>query len=125
MAAEIVAELLPSCCRAEPALCPLPLLCYRLLRYPGRLLTTSTDPQSNRYHSGESSNRLIQSHDPRQMNKQQTAAALQLVALLEGDLEAQANCTVYGNWFEHLTDHLADEHVEQLTLSCKQLHPVC
>jgi hypothetical protein len=57
------------------------------------------------------------------MNKQQTAAALQLVALLEGDLEAQANCTVYGNWFEHLTDHLADEHVEQLTLSCKQLHP--
>ncbi len=57
------------------------------------------------------------------MNKQQTAAALQLVALLEGDLEAQANCQVYGNWFEHLTDHLADEHVEQLTLSCKALHP--
>lgn len=58
------------------------------------------------------------------MNKQQTAAALQLVGLLEGDLEGQANCAVYGNWFEHLTDHLADEHVEQLTLSCKALHPV-
>jgi hypothetical protein len=52
------------------------------------------------------------------MNKEQTAAALQLVALLEGDLEAQANCSLYGNWLEHLTDHLADEHhVEQLTLS--------
>ena len=58
------------------------------------------------------------------MNKQQTAAALQLVALLEGDLEGQANCSLYGNWLEHLADHLADEHVEQLTLSCKQLHPV-
>jgi hypothetical protein len=57
------------------------------------------------------------------LNKQQTAAALQLVALLEGDLEAQANCTIYGNWLEHLTTHLADEHVEQLTLSCKALHP--
>ena len=58
------------------------------------------------------------------MNKEQTAVALQLVALLENDLEGQANCQVYGNWFEHLTDHLADEHVEQLSLSCKQLHPV-
>ena len=57
------------------------------------------------------------------MNKEQTAAALQLVALLEGDLEAQANCQIYGKWFDHLTDHLADEHVEQLTLSCKALHP--
>lgn len=58
------------------------------------------------------------------MNKQQTKAALQLLALLEDDLEGQANCAVYGNWLEHLTDHLADEHVEQLSLSCKQLHPV-
>lgn len=58
------------------------------------------------------------------MNKQQTTAALQLVALFEDDLEGQANCKVYGNWLEHLTDHLADEHVEQLELSCKQLHPV-
>ena len=58
------------------------------------------------------------------MNKEQTAVALQLVALLEKDLEGQANCQVYGNWYSHLTDHLADEHVEQLSLSCKQLHPV-
>lgn len=57
------------------------------------------------------------------MNKKQTAAALQLVALLEGDLEAQANAALYGNWLEHLSDHLADEHVEQLELSCKALHP--
>ena len=63
-------------------------------------------------------------HNLDNMNKQQTAAALQLVALLEGDLEAQANISIYGDWLEHLTDHLADEHVEQLTLSCKQLHPV-
>ena len=57
------------------------------------------------------------------MNKEQTKAALQLVALLEGDLEGQANCKTYGDWYSHLCDHLADEHVEQLTLSCKQLHP--
>ncbi len=57
------------------------------------------------------------------MNKQQTQVALQLVGLLEGDLEAQANCQIYGDWFSHLVDHLADEHVEQLSLSCKQLHP--
>lgn len=59
------------------------------------------------------------------MNEQQTAAALQLVGLLEGDLEAQANCSLYGNWLEHLNDHLADEHVEQLEISCKALHPSC
>ena len=57
------------------------------------------------------------------MNKEQTRAALQLVGLLEGDLEAQANISIYGDWLEHLTDHLADEHVEQLTFSCKALHP--
>ena len=58
------------------------------------------------------------------MNKQQTQAALQLVGLLEGDLEGQANCKVFGDWLSHLNDHLANEHVEQLSLSCKQLHPV-
>ena len=57
------------------------------------------------------------------MNKEQTLAALQLVALLEGDLEGQANCAIYGDWLQHLTTHLADEHVKQLTFSCKQLHP--
>jgi len=57
------------------------------------------------------------------MTPEQTAAALQLVALLEGDLEAQANAKTYGSWFEHLTDQLADERVEQLTLSCKHLYP--
>ena len=51
------------------------------------------------------------------MNEQQTAAALQLVGLLEGDLEAQANCQIYGDWLEHLTDHLSDEHIEQLAHS--------
>lgn len=57
------------------------------------------------------------------MTPEQTAAALRLVALLEGDLEGQANAKVYGSWFEHLVDHLSDERVEQLTLSCKELYP--
>ena len=57
------------------------------------------------------------------MNKEQTRLALQLVALLEQDLEGQANAKTYGNWLEHLTDQLADEHIEQLSLSCRQLFP--
>lgn len=43
------------------------------------------------------------------MTKEQIQQALKLVALLEGDLEGQANCSVYGNWLAHLIDHLADE----------------
>jgi len=133
VAAALDAELMPRCVRAVPdrlacsgAPLLIPSLCYRLFQFLGHLPKTSAGPQSNHYYSEESGNRLIQpTTDPGQMNKQQTAAALQLVALLEGDLEGQANCSLYGNWLEHLTDHLADEHVEQLTFSCKQLHPVC
>ena len=36
------------------------------------------------------------------MNKEQTAAALQLLALLEGDEVADANALIYGRWHEHL-----------------------
>jgi hypothetical protein len=43
------------------------------------------------------------------MTKEQIKQALKLVALLEKDQEGQANCKIYGNWFEHLTDQLADE----------------
>lgn len=57
------------------------------------------------------------------MTPEQTAAALQLVALFEGDLEAQANAKTYGSWLDHLADHLADERAEQLTFSCKELYP--
>ena len=47
------------------------------------------------------------------MTKEQITQALKLVALLEGDLEGQANCEVYGNWLEHLTDHLTEEMTEE------------
>ena len=47
------------------------------------------------------------------MTKEQIKQALKLVALLEKDLEGQANCKIYGNWFEHLTDQLADELIEE------------
>lgn len=57
------------------------------------------------------------------MNKQQTQAALQLVALLDHDLEGKANCKTYGDWYSHMCDHLAAEYVEQLSLSCRELHP--
>ena len=46
------------------------------------------------------------------MTKEQIAQALKLVALLEGDLEGQANCKLYGDWLEHLTDQLTDEMIE-------------
>ena len=53
---------------------------------------------------------------PTQLNKEQTAAALQLLALLEGDEEADANALIYGRWHEHLADQLSDEHIEDLGL---------
>jgi len=50
------------------------------------------------------------------MNKEQTAAALQLLALLEDDEVASANASIYGRWHEHLADQLSDEHIEDLGL---------
>ena len=50
------------------------------------------------------------------MNKEQTAAALQLLALLEGDEVADANALIYGRWHEHLADQLSDEHIDDLGL---------
>ena len=47
------------------------------------------------------------------MLAQPITQALKLVALLEGDLEGQANCEAYGNWLEHLTDQLTDEMTEE------------
>jgi hypothetical protein len=87
-----------------------------LFQFPGHLPKTSAGPQSNHYYSEESGNRLIQSHDPGQMNKEQTAAALQLLALLEGDEIADANASIYGRWHEHLADQLSDEHIDDLGL---------
>jgi len=59
---------------------------------------------------------LDSTHDPGQMNKEQTAAALQLLALLEGDEIADANASIYGRWHEHLADQLSDEHIDDLGL---------
>jgi hypothetical protein len=48
------------------------------------------------------------------MNPEQESAALRLVHLLEGDLEAQANIKTYGNWLEHLADHLSDLEIDRI-----------
>ena len=86
---------------------------------------SSTVARSTCYSQGESGLGLIQpTTAPRQMNPAQTAAALQLLAVCENDLEMQANAKAYGNWLDHLADQLSDERIEQLTLSCKHLHPV-
>ncbi|QNJ26085.1 hypothetical protein SynSYN20_01759 [Synechococcus sp. SYN20] len=47
------------------------------------------------------------------MTKEQIKQALKLVALLEKDLEGQANCSIYGNWLAHLIDHLSGEVIEE------------
>lgn len=88
-----------------------------MFQYLGHLLRNSTYPQSSLYIEEESSNRLVQpTTAPNQLNKEQTAAALQLLALLEGDEVADANASIYGRWHEHLADQLSDEHIEDLGL---------
>lgn len=42
------------------------------------------------------------------MNPQQEAAAHRLLALLQSDPEAIADCNSFGNWYNHMIDHLAD-----------------
>jgi hypothetical protein len=51
---------------------------------------------------------------PETMTPEQESAALRLIHLLEGDLEAQANCKIYGNWLEHLADHLSDLEIDRI-----------
>lgn len=46
------------------------------------------------------------------MNPEQIAAMRRLIALMDGDEIAQADANVYGNWYEHLTDHLVDIQTE-------------
>jgi hypothetical protein len=48
------------------------------------------------------------------MNPQQEAAAHRLLALLESDPEAVADCNSYGNWFTHLVDHLSDLEIDRI-----------
>ena len=47
------------------------------------------------------------------MNQQQIQLAMALIQSMEGDEIAQADCSIYGDWFEHLTDHLSDIAIEQ------------
>ena len=51
------------------------------------------------------------------MTPEQIKLARELLALLEGDEVAQADCATYGDWLEHMSDHLTDIHLEQ----CRQL----
>ena len=43
------------------------------------------------------------------MTDEQLKAAAQLILLMDGDEVAQAHAHTYGNWYEHLTDLMADE----------------
>ena len=57
------------------------------------------------------------------MNDQQLAALKRFVSLCDRDPVAQADLSQYGNAYEHLTDYLADQFAEQLSLSPRDLHP--
>ena len=43
------------------------------------------------------------------MNQEQRAAALKLLAALYGDADAQQSTVIYGDWLQHLTEHVEDE----------------
>ena len=47
------------------------------------------------------------------MTPEQIKLANELLALLEQDEVAQSDCATYGNWLEHLSDHLTDIHLAQ------------
>ena len=113
MAADLVAALLPRC---------LPTLLQIVKKFRASLQDHYGTVVQSLYSGGIK--QLIQPTTLENMNKEQTAAALQLLALLEGDAIADANASIYGRWHEHLADQLSDEHVEQLSFSCKALHPV-
>jgi hypothetical protein len=42
------------------------------------------------------------------MNPQQLDAARALILLMDGDEVAQADASVFGDWYSHLTDHLLE-----------------
>ena len=43
------------------------------------------------------------------MNQEQRAAALKLLAALYGDADAQQSTVTYGDWLQHLTEHVEEE----------------
>ena len=46
------------------------------------------------------------------MNKEQIAAVMNLIRLMDGDEEAQADANAYGNFYQHLVDFAVDVHTE-------------
>ena len=42
------------------------------------------------------------------MNKEQIAAVMTFIRLMDGDEEAQADANQYGNFYEHLVDFAVD-----------------
>ncbi len=47
------------------------------------------------------------------MTTEQIKAAMKLIQLMESDEAAQASAIAYGNWYDHLTDHIADLITEE------------
>ena len=43
------------------------------------------------------------------MDQQQRAAAIRLLAAVEEDPELKEECCDYGDWYQHLYDHLKSE----------------
>ena len=46
------------------------------------------------------------------MNKEQIKAALRLIQLMDADPVAQADTETFGDWYAHLTDHIAEAVTE-------------
>ena len=42
------------------------------------------------------------------MNQEQLDAAFKLLSLMDADAVAQADANTFGNWYEHLSDHLME-----------------
>ena len=57
------------------------------------------------------------------MNDQQLKLLARLIHSMDGDPVAQADLNGYGKAYSWLTNYLADQRIEQLSLSAKELHP--
>ena len=47
------------------------------------------------------------------MNQEQLEAAFKLLNLMDADAVAQADAEVFGNWYEHLSDHVLEAMGEE------------
>lgn len=60
---------------------------------------------------------------PQAMNEKQLALLKQLLWSVANDPVAIADLNSYGKAHDHLSQLLADHHIEQLSLSPRDLHP--